>query len=115
MFDFHYNVVFQYDSKGKALGKGKNIHYKFVSKDVSIVENLCYNLISLVNYVTIVTQLNIINTFALSTLLGDIMLTGLREQNTYNVNWNDDNHNTPTCFVAINGNKYWLMCNQLNA
>ncbi|XP_073019403.1 uncharacterized protein [Primulina eburnea] len=45
---------------------------------------------------------------------GSTVLTGYRSQNTYRVEWNDQNLNASTCFVALNGNKNWLWHKRLN-
>ncbi|XP_075475051.1 uncharacterized protein LOC142505820 [Primulina tabacum] len=96
------------NSKGKAVSKGKITHEKIIVKDVLLVENLWYNLIS-------IRQLcDNGHTCTVKYVADNIMLTSLREQNTYNVRWNDDNLNASTCFIALNVNKNWLWHKRLN-
>ncbi|XP_075521538.1 uncharacterized protein LOC142554748 [Primulina tabacum] len=108
-------ITFGDNSKGKAVGKCKIIHGKVIIKHVLLIENLCYNLISIRQLCdkgyTVVFQKLICT---VKTTAGNIMLTGHREQNTYKVKWNDNYLNAPTCFIALNGNKNWFWHKRLN-
>ncbi|XP_073273260.1 uncharacterized protein [Primulina huaijiensis] len=108
-------ITFGDNSKGRAVGKGKIIHDKIIIKDVLLIENLCYNLISISQLCdsgyTVEFQKLI---FTVKTAAGNIMLTGLREQNTFKVKWNDDCLSALTCFIALNGNKNLLWHKRLN-
>lgn len=96
------------------MGKGKIIHGNVTIKDVLLVENLCYNLISISqlcdnNYSVEFHQ----HTCTVKSSKGDVMLTGLREQNTYRIDWKNNDLSSPTCLVAIN-DKNWLWHKRLN-
>ncbi|XP_073030753.1 uncharacterized protein [Primulina eburnea] len=84
-------ITFGDNSKCRTVGKGKIIHDKVIIKDVLLVENLCYNLISInqlcdKGYTVEFKKL----LCTVKTSSRNIMLTGHREQNTYKVKWNDD-------------------------
>ncbi|XP_073016746.1 uncharacterized protein [Primulina eburnea] len=108
-------ITFGDNSKGKAMGKGKITHGKIIIKDVLLLENLCYNLISISqlcdNGYTVEFHKE---KCMVKTNAGYTVLTGYRSQNTYRVEWNDQNLNASTCFVALNGNKNWLWHKRLN-
>ncbi|XP_073057207.1 uncharacterized protein [Primulina eburnea] len=108
-------ITFGDNSKGKAMGKGKITHGKIIIKDVLLVEKLCYNLISISqlcdNGYTVEFHKE---KCMVKTNAGSNVLTGYRSQNTYRVEWNDQNLNASTCFVALNGNKNWLWHKRLN-
>ncbi|XP_075481190.1 uncharacterized protein LOC142521902 [Primulina tabacum] len=108
-------ITFGDNAKGKAIGKGKIIHGKIIIKDVLLVENLCYNLISISqlcdNGYTVEFHRD---KCMVKTNAGTIMLTGYRSQNTYRLEWNDEYLNASTCFIALNGNKNWLWNKRLN-
>ncbi|XP_073123129.1 uncharacterized protein [Henckelia pumila] len=96
------------------MGKGKIIHDNIIINDVILFENLFYNLISISQlcdngYSVEFHQ----HTCTIKSKNGDIMLTGLREQNTYRINWKVDQPSSPICFVAHN-DKQWLWHKHLN-
>ncbi|XP_075483610.1 uncharacterized protein LOC142523763 [Primulina tabacum] len=108
-------ITFGDNAKGKDMGKGKIIHGKIIIKDVLLVENLCYNLISISqlcdNGYTVEFHKD---KCMVKTNAGTIVLTGYRSQNTYRVEWNDECLNASTCFIALNGNKNWLWHKRIN-
>ncbi|XP_075483738.1 uncharacterized protein LOC142523890 [Primulina tabacum] len=108
-------ITFGDNAEGKAMGKGKIIHGKIIIKDVLLVENLRYNMISISqlcdNGYTVEFHKD---KCMVKTNEGTIVLTGYRSQNTYRVEWNDECLNASTCFIALNGNKNWLWHKSLN-
>lgn len=80
-------LTFGDNSKGRTVGKSKIIHGNVIVKDVLLVENLCYNLINISqlfdNDYSVEFHQHICT---VKSSRSDIMVTGLREQNTYRIN-----------------------------
>ncbi|XP_073138522.1 uncharacterized protein [Henckelia pumila] len=84
-------IIFGDNSKGRTVGKGKITHCNIIINDVLFVDNLCYNLINISqlcdNGYTVEFHKH---TCMIKSSNDDIMLTGLREQNAYRLNWQSE-------------------------
>ncbi|XP_073294588.1 uncharacterized protein [Primulina huaijiensis] len=109
------NITFGDNSKGKTVGKGKIIYGNITINDVLLVENLCYNLISIShlcdNGYSVAFQKH---TCTVKNADESTVLTEKREGNTYKDSWNIDHVNVPTCLVASLSDKHLLWHKRLN-
>ncbi|XP_073121899.1 uncharacterized protein [Henckelia pumila] len=107
-------ITFGDNSKGKTVGKSKIIHDNIIIQDVLLVDNLKYNLISIIQmcdygHSVEFQKLNCI----VKDSSDNIILTGNRYGNTYKVCWNIQS-SKPVCLVASNSKSNWIWYNRLN-
>lgn len=109
------SITFGDNSKGKTVGKGKIIHGSIIISDVLLVENLCYNLISISQLCDSNCSVEFHkNKCLVKDVNGTVLIKRKRSGNTYEVEWNMNNPVKSTCLIASKNDNQWLWHKRLN-
>lgn len=102
------NISFGDASQGKTVGEGKLVHGNITIKEILLVKNLKYNLISISqlcdNEYSVVFDKNLC---LVKDKFEKFIMQGNRCGNTYKIFWKTQPVE-PVCFIAKNSSSNWL-------